>query len=90
MRLTDWWNGAWPSLRRLLLAGAIVGVAWLFREQLPEIAWPAVVAFAVWRFDEPLRALLGRVRKFEGAGVKFDLEQAAGDVRSVQQAIGAP
>lgn len=58
----------------MLLAAAAVAVAWQFREQLPALAWPGVVAFVVWRLEGQLKALVGRVKKVQGHGWVVEMD----------------
>jgi hypothetical protein len=39
---------------------------------LTHLFWPLVVAGAMWLFRKPLSELIGRVRRYEGLGQKFE------------------
>jgi hypothetical protein len=51
---------------------------------LTSLAWPAVVAWAVWLFRDELVRLLPRMRfKYKDAGIDFRLMQAERDAQAV-------
>lgn len=79
------------ALRTVVYVLMAVAVAWLFREQLPALAWPLLLGYVTWQFRDELRVLLTRVALSKDIDTPWlkvgemakDVQQARSVLRSV-------
>jgi hypothetical protein len=61
----------------------VIGVLWLFRDHLKDVAsllWPTIVGLAVYNFRSELNALLRRTKRIGREGAEFEAGSIAAQI----------